>query len=521
MSERQLINSMVDDRFVIERRISFGSYSEIYLARDLLGSEDKIILKALNPTLQGTPDADLEQTLIENFQNEAVALDSVRHPNIIRRLGHGTALDLAGTLFHYLILEYLPGGDLRQHSPLSFDRVYFYLAQIMSALSHAHRRGVIHRDLKPNNLLLTADQLTVKIADFGVAKISPKAGDEITRVGADIYAPPEHHPFAPDGPSREHTRLTPSADIYSLAKSIYTMLTGIPPKRFERRCIDRLPDSIASQPWATTLLSSLGRATQERPADRYQSVEEFWEALEPLRKFTDESIVQGGITPSHKLPSVPPAPPLPDFAAATGSLTGASARIVISLPSERSASQAPGAQKTETAPAPAQTGNTNAKIEIPLRVQALDPPANFAEAGVRRRAASQLNAPSASDGMAPTFWHRLDAQLAAHQHRLLAALGILLFFASVTAVYRYSNPAWSWAGLRPEQVEVVRDVSFRELPTQQSAIIGWIRSGAKLRVIERTQDNWVRVEVLDWNGSQTATANQGWLYGAFVATMQQ
>jgi serine/threonine protein kinase len=63
--------------------------------------------------LQDDLDDDLERTLVENFQNEAVALDRVRHPNIISRIGHGTARDLVGTIFHYLVLEYLPGGDLQ------------------------------------------------------------------------------------------------------------------------------------------------------------------------------------------------------------------------------------------------------------------------------------------------------------------------------------------------------------------------------------------------------------------------
>ena len=73
-----------------------------------------VVIKALNVFLQDDLDPDLERTLVENFQNEAVALDRVRHPNIISRLGHGTARDLAGTIFHYLVLEYLAGGDLQK-----------------------------------------------------------------------------------------------------------------------------------------------------------------------------------------------------------------------------------------------------------------------------------------------------------------------------------------------------------------------------------------------------------------------
>src|SRR5918992_2570778 len=177
MTELKLQQSLLDGRYEIRDCLGRGSYAEIYVARDLsadAGEPETIVIKALNVLLQGVPDADLERTLIENFQNEAVALDRVRHPHIISRLGHGTALDLAGTAFHYIVLEYMPGGDmaaLTRTRPLSIQRALFYLEQVCSGLAHAHKCGVIHRDIKPQNLLLTADKEVVKIADFGVARL--------------------------------------------------------------------------------------------------------------------------------------------------------------------------------------------------------------------------------------------------------------------------------------------------------------------------------------------------------------
>src|ERR1044071_8955869 len=142
MPELKLENSIVDDRYLVDRSLGHGSYAEIFLAYDQGNQDEPVIIKALNVTLQGTPDPDLEQTLIENFQNEAVALDKVRHPNIIRRLGHGTAADLEGTAFHYLVLEYMPGGDLLglcRHHPLSLDEALPYFEQACEALAYAHR----------------------------------------------------------------------------------------------------------------------------------------------------------------------------------------------------------------------------------------------------------------------------------------------------------------------------------------------------------------------------------------------
>ena len=118
MRELSLSNCRLDRRYDIQRELGRGSYAEIFLARDTLASPQsphrQVVIKALNVFLQDDLDDDLERTLVENFQNEAVALDRVRHPNIISRLGHGTARDLNGTIFHYLVLEYLEGGDLQK-----------------------------------------------------------------------------------------------------------------------------------------------------------------------------------------------------------------------------------------------------------------------------------------------------------------------------------------------------------------------------------------------------------------------
>ncbi|HKC89628.1 MAG TPA: protein kinase, partial [Blastocatellia bacterium] len=178
MPELKLENSLVDDRYEVAERLSRGSFAEIFVARDREADKMEVVLKALNTSLQGTPDADLERTLIENFQNEAVALDAVRHPHVILRWGHGAAADLRGTPFYYLSLEYMPGGDLlklcrsRPGAALPLDEALFYFKQACEALAYAHDKGIIHRDLKPNNFLLSADHRTLKIADFGVAKIA-------------------------------------------------------------------------------------------------------------------------------------------------------------------------------------------------------------------------------------------------------------------------------------------------------------------------------------------------------------
>ncbi|MDQ3011346.1 MAG: serine/threonine protein kinase, partial [Acidobacteriota bacterium] len=246
MPELRLENSLVDGRYEVYERLNRGSYAEIFVAYDRDATRAPVVIKALNTSLQGTPDPDLERTLVENFQNEAIALDAVRHPHVILRMDHGTAADLRGVPFHYLVLEYMPGGDLSElcrHRPakaLALDEALFYFHQACEALSYAHSKGVIHRDLKPNNLLLSADKRTLKIADFGVAKMTTGEASEITRVGADVYAPPEHNPNHQAGEQRQ---LTASADVYSLAKSFYTVVCGRAPNQFRCDAIQSLPES--------------------------------------------------------------------------------------------------------------------------------------------------------------------------------------------------------------------------------------------------------------------------------------
>src|SRR5438105_15835777 len=145
MTELKLLQCRLDGRYDVEECLGRGSYAEIYAARDLGATDERfrrVVVKALNVLLQGYQDPDLERTLIQNFQNEATALDRVRHPNIISRLGHGTALDLNGTAFHYLVLEYLGGGDMAKYcreETLTLNRSIFYFKHICAGLTHAHQ----------------------------------------------------------------------------------------------------------------------------------------------------------------------------------------------------------------------------------------------------------------------------------------------------------------------------------------------------------------------------------------------
>jgi serine/threonine protein kinase len=279
---------LLDARFEIVRRLTRGSFSEIYLARNLSPLPDEpqtVVVKALNLWLQGEPEADIERTLIENVALEAQTLADFHHDSIVRLYACGHALDLDGRQFYYLVLEYVPGVNLNQYcrnNPLTFEETLRYAAQICAALSYAHAHDVVHRDIKPDNIMLTARSKKVKILDFGVARHLSNDNGLMTTVGTKLYAAPEHHSLS----NVRGTKLTPAADVYGLAKTIYFMLCGRPPYEFRQRQITSLPASINAEPWAEESQRVLSKATHEEAASRYQSVQDFYLALQAITEMT-------------------------------------------------------------------------------------------------------------------------------------------------------------------------------------------------------------------------------------------
>ncbi len=287
MFELNLQRAVLKDRYEIRGRISSGSYAEVFVARDR-DSGNAVVIKALNSHLQGTPPPELEELLAEKFDGEATILNQIRHPNIVSILDQGEGTDGSGRNFGFIVLEFMAGGDLMEHNrarpeqKLGLAETLYYFKQICDGLSHAHSLGVIHRDLKPDNLLLSADWRTIKIADFGVAKTNNPDYSTITRVGTPIYSAPEHSPnLATEVPGP----LTASADLYSLAKSCYTMLCGRVPFEFAGKTITSLPSPADSEKWAPEFLKVLRRATADAVVHRYGSVTEFWNDLAALATF--------------------------------------------------------------------------------------------------------------------------------------------------------------------------------------------------------------------------------------------
>ncbi|HKS40408.1 MAG TPA: serine/threonine protein kinase [Blastocatellia bacterium] len=539
MPELKLENSIVDDRYLVDRCLSHGSYAEIFLASDQLHDDELVIIKALNVTLQGTPDADLEQTLVENFQNEAVALDKVRHPNIIRRLGHGTAADLKGAPFHYLVLEYMPGGellDLCRRKPLSLDDALFYFQQVAEALAYAHSQRIIHRDIKPNNLLLSADKKIVKIADFGVAKITvDDSMMEVTRVGANVYAPPEHHPDESSDYSKQ--RLTASADIYSLAKTIYTAMSGRAPRQFARQPITELPESLAAQSWGAELLRALCKATQPRVADRYDSVQGFWEDFARLRLGQSSEVEQDDEatvvrTRLNATSTAERAAARPHFQTISSTpLEGGrpqKARIVVELPQHER--EMTGKEQNNGSPSylPPQVSSSSssesARYGAGARVATKDDALANAEAGVfeqkslKEKRAAELRSRREAES---SFFDNLRRSLGSDWLRrvfIVFLVAALIGLAASTYYYFAEHNGRLMESFQGKEGSIggdnVTNVNLRSEPG--GSILAIMPAGTRVRVLE-DRGKWLRIRVLNWAGTPPANApDGGWVDGQFV-----
>jgi serine/threonine protein kinase len=506
MRELALSNCRLDRRYNIERELGRGSYAEIFLARDTLAAPNtphsQVVIKALNVFLQDDLDADLERTLVENFQNEAVALDRVRHPNIISRLGHGTARDLKGTIFHYLVIEYMAGGDLQKlcrEKILDLRSSINYIEQVCAGLAHAHRHDVIHRDIKPQNLLLTADRETVKIADFGVARVHVSDAP-ITRVGTNIYAPPEHSPLNANDNNGFVTSLTPAADIYSLAKTIYTLLTCEAPRYYAGQPVTDLPLTSRDEDWAGELKRVLSRATANDPAERHQTIEELWEDLAEIRRIAADGEITTQVRAKlHERPQPhvakgysPLAPQKPRFDTSRD-LRKRHPLIDARVPAY------PRAIEIET------------PLQVPIEFTDDAVPASAGEAAVTN-----------GQPPAPEVIYIQPKRRHPFRNFLIAMTVIVAIFSGLAyGAYYYvtTHPIYQEiSGMFADPTgRANTDINLRPEPSADNEPIGVVTKNSRVRIV-KTQNNWYQVEVLEQGRDRglPLASNRGWLNKRYV-----
>ena len=202
-------NTMVDGRYRVMSRLGSGGMADVFLAEDQqLGR--KVALKLLHHRFAQDPD------FVERFRREAQAAAGLQHPNVVSVYDRGSFDDT-----YYIAMEYLPGRSLkqliRQEAPLDPLRAIDIAIQILKAARFAHRRGVIHRDLKPHNVIVD-DSGHAKVTDFGIARAGASDMTETGSImGTAQYLSPEQ--------AQGHA-VNAGSDLYSIGVVLYEMLTG-------------------------------------------------------------------------------------------------------------------------------------------------------------------------------------------------------------------------------------------------------------------------------------------------------
>jgi serine/threonine-protein kinase len=292
-------NTLIDGRYKVQSKLGSGGMADVYLAEDQqLGRQ--VALKLLHGRFAADPD------FVERFRREARAAAGLQHPNVVSVYDRGSWDDT-----YYIAMEYLQGRSLKQlireEAPLAPVRAINITLQILKAARFAHRRGVVHRDLKPHNVIVDdADQ--AKVTDFGIARAGASDMTETGSImGTAQYLSPEQ--------AQGHA-VEASSDLYSIGIVLYELLTGRVPFDAEAavtialKHVSEAPTSPRQFNPAVpveleqVVLWVLNKDPRDRPADADQLIA----ALEAARA----SILSGGETQNTAaMAPVAPLPPPP------------------------------------------------------------------------------------------------------------------------------------------------------------------------------------------------------------------
>ncbi|NUR79580.1 MAG: protein kinase [Dermatophilaceae bacterium] len=279
------------ERYILRERIAVGGMGEVHLATDdRLGRV--VAVKVLAPAVAHYPES------VERFRREATTAAALSHPNIAQVYDYG----VDGSS-HFIVMEHVDGSDLsrllRQVGRLTPSDAVRIAEQVCSALGAAHRAGVVHRDIKPGNVIVRPDG-TVKVTDFGIAQALGQASltDTGTVMGTAAYVSPEQ---------ARGQATTPATDIYSLGILLFQMLTGsVPfdgdtPVAIAMRHLDEpvpLPSSRVHD-LPANLDEVVVRATAKVPSERYADAEAMAMALarrEPSADAATRALPAGAAT---------------------------------------------------------------------------------------------------------------------------------------------------------------------------------------------------------------------------------
>jgi Tol biopolymer transport system component/tRNA A-37 threonylcarbamoyl transferase component Bud32 len=285
------LTAALADRYAIERELGAGGMATVYLAEDLKHNR-KVAIKVLREDLAASLGA-------PRFLREIQIAAQLQHPNILPLLDSG---DADGFLFY--VMPFVAGQSLRERisreGELPVAEAVRLLVEVVDALHHAHEHGVVHRDVKPDNVMLSGRHALM--TDFGVAKAVSEAtgGNLVTTLGVALGTPTYMSPEqAAADPHVDHR-----SDLYAVGVMAYELLTGRPPftgatpQQVLAAHVTEAPDPVSKRRSAIPpeLEAIVMRCLAKRPADRYQSAGDLLQHLEPL------ATPSGGSTPYGTVP---------------------------------------------------------------------------------------------------------------------------------------------------------------------------------------------------------------------------
>lgn len=248
------------------------------------------------------------QEFLARFRREAKAIAALRHPNVLTIYDYGEERGLA-----YIVMEYVPGGSLKMHltkQPMEWPDAATLTIPVGRALAYAHSQGIIHRDVKPANILLARPDWPL-LADFGLVKLLDRQRG-ITQPGTSLGTPTYFSPEQAAGDEVDHR-----SDIYGLALVLYRLLTGKLPfdttspidAMLSRLRDDPMPARKANPSISRKLDGVIMRALAREPKHRYSSMEDMVAALEQLPGSTGRSMAvssqaDAGASTTARLPDV-------------------------------------------------------------------------------------------------------------------------------------------------------------------------------------------------------------------------
>lgn len=272
-----MIGRVIKGRYKLVDELARGSFATVYIARDIKSNRIYAV-KVMHLELSD------DGELLARFQREAHILLNLSNPHIVQIFDYGDENDM-----HYIVMDYIDGQNLKYQTltsgPMDTLRALNYTRQIAEGLDTAYKHGVVHRDIKPQNIVINSKDV-VKITDFGLSRSRETVTLTQSNVfmGTAYYIPPEQ---AESGRSAD-TR----SDLYSVAAVLFEMLTGRPPFEGEtavdivvKHMNEKVPSICRLRPDLPIEMDQfMQKAMAKSPADRYSTPREFISALEQLQQ---------------------------------------------------------------------------------------------------------------------------------------------------------------------------------------------------------------------------------------------